>query len=76
MRVDFKETSKGGVCFFGEEGKVIPCRGAEDGTASGARTPEAESIRRRAESTGLCVKFKLHVLFTVRETHHFRLKKD
>ena len=70
------------VCVFSErKGKVISCRGAEDGksagtTASGARTLEAESIRRRAKSTGLCVKFKLNVLFTVKATHYFMLKKD
>ena len=45
--------------------KVILCRGAEDkkGTdtnsgKSGMRNLEAESIRRRAERTGGCVKFK------------------
>ena len=47
------------------QGKAIPCRRAEDGKGaetnsgkSGMRNLEAESIRRRAERTGGCVKFK------------------
>ncbi len=54
-----KESRQG---FCRREGKVVPCRGAEDrkelGTNSGKsimRNPETESMRRRAESTGGCV---------------------
>ena len=46
--------------------KVIPSRGAEDGKSGGTNSGEsssdeesgAESIRRRAESTGRCVNLK------------------
>ena len=47
------------------KGKVIPCRWTKDrkgaGTnsgESGTRNLEAESIRIRAENTGVCVKLK------------------
>ena len=50
-----------------EEGKVIPCRWADDrkgaGTnsgKSGTRNLEAENISSRAESTGGCVNLKTY----------------
>jgi len=56
-----KESRQG---FCRREGKVVPCRGAEDRKGLGINSgksvtrnteTETESIRRRAESTGGCV---------------------